>query len=385
MFIFEAVPRAASINAGTRPRVCCMNAMNLDSSNNKTRVLVVDDSALMSRQITNILNSASDLTVIGRAKDGLEALSMVDELKPDVITLDVEMPNMNGITALKHIMVKHSTPTVMISALTTEGATTTFDALKYGAIDVIAKPSRREDESLEAQEADIIAKVRRAAAIRTGRLRYVKIRNNDWVYTKQGHGKPEATTRFIGIGTGTGGYYSLLKIVPALPSEFNDVMIAVVLLAARYIEPFANYLDAHSAVPVKTAEEVTVLERGTCYICSNQNRLILHSDGDGVPRLEAALSAHTENGEAAIDQMFGSLARTVGDKAVAVVLTGPGCAGAQGLAEVRKAGGIGIVQDINNCVDPSMPIAALELGSVERILPDYLMADFLLNLTQLGV
>ncbi len=137
--------------------------------NSKIRVLVVDDSTLMSRQITSILNDDRKIEVVGRARDGLEALAMVGSLKPDVVTLDVEMPRMNGITALKHIMVKHCVPTVMISALTTEGARATFDALKYGAIDVIAKPSRREDESLDAQKADIIAKVHRAAAIRTGR------------------------------------------------------------------------------------------------------------------------------------------------------------------------------------------------------------------------
>ncbi len=149
--------------------------MTQQRGNSKIRVLVVDDSALMSRQITAILQNDEKLQVVGWAKDGLEALNMVRSLRPDVVTMDVEMPRMNGITALKHIMVKHPVPTVMISALTVEGARTTFDALKYGAIDVIAKPSRREDVSLDAQQAEIVAKVKRAAAIRTGRSRYMRI------------------------------------------------------------------------------------------------------------------------------------------------------------------------------------------------------------------
>ena len=181
--------------------------MSLENSNHVKRVLVVEDSALMGRQISNILNSAPDLTVVGRARDGLEALNMVEEFKPDVITMDVEMPRMNGITALKHVMMKYSIPTVMISALTTEGATTTFDALKFGAIDVIAKPSQREDESLEAQQADIVAKVRRAAEIRTGRARYIRIATNLSAYAKQGRWK---TRRDIEIHRDWSGHRRLL-------------------------------------------------------------------------------------------------------------------------------------------------------------------------------
>jgi len=356
--------------------------MSLESSNHVKRVLVVEDSALMARQISNILNSSPDLTVIGRAKDGLEALTMVRELKPDVVTMDVEMPRMNGITALKHIMMKHSIPTVMISALTTEGATTTFDALKFGAIDVIAKPSKREDESLEDQQADIVAKVRRAAEIRTGRARYIRIATNLSAHTKQARGKPGQNSRFIGIGAGTGGYYSLLRIIPALPADFEHVLIANILIASRYIEPFVNYLDAHSEIPVKAVRNSVTLEKGVCYIYSHQERLIVENDGNEGAKLDIANPGDSHDGynETIVDKLFESLAKAVGNRAVAVVLTGPGSAGAQGLLEVRRAGGIGVVQDINNCMDPSMSIAVLEKGAVEKILPDYLMADFLRNL-----
>ncbi len=351
------------------------------NTNDMKRVLVVEDSALMARQLSNILNSAPDLTVVGRATDGMEALALVEEVKPDVITMDVEMPRMNGITALKHIMMKWSIPTVMISALTTEGAATTFDALKFGAIDVIAKPSRREDESLEAQQADIIAKVRRAAEIRSGRARYIKISTNLSGYKKRGRGQPGEKTRFIGIGAGTGGYYSLLRIIPALPTNFDHVLIANCLIASRYIEPFVNYLDAHSDIPVRVGRDAAILEKGVCYIYSHQDGLILGSDDNGGFRLGLTDQAHNnDTGNVnIIDRLFQSLADTVGARAVAVVLTGPGSAGAQGVLEVRRAGGIALVQDINNCMDPSMPISVLEKGTVERMLPDYLIAEFLVS------
>lgn len=349
--------------------------------NNKIRVLVVDDSALMSRQIAGILSGDAEIEVVGRAKDGLEALDMVGSLRPDVVTLDVEMPRMNGITTLKHIMVRHSVPTVMISALTTEGARTTFDALKYGAIDVIAKPSRREDESLDAQRADIIAKVRRAAAIRTGRSRYIRMNRPGDVVEKSPGNPTDQTTRFIGIGAGTGGYYGLLRIVPALSPDFQDVLVVVLLVARRYVVPFVSYLETHSSVPVKTVHGEDLLEKGTCYICSGQDGVALHKSvqGDTTFRILGTEQARTWP----VNRMLASLS-TFGSRAVGVVMTGAGTDGADGVARIRKSGGLGVVQDITNCLDPQMPLAALEKDSVEKILPDFLMAEFFMKLRASG-
>lgn len=351
--------------------------MNVNSENGKIRVLVVDDSALMSKQISSILNEDDKIEVVGQAKDGIEAMRMVGALKPDVITLDVEMPKMSGITALKHIMVRHGVPTVMISALTKEGARTTFDALRYGAIDVIAKPSRREDESLESQKADIVAKVRRASAIRTGRSRYIRMTALPPLQ-KKSHVSQDSVRRFVGIGAGTGGYYSLLQIIPALPADFRGTLIAIVLAAARYVEPFVSYLDTHSVVQVKGIKGVTAPEPGVCYICSGEDGVVLERGGDGKMVLASReLTAHANNGP--IDTMLTSLS-VMGEQATGIVMTGAGRDGAEGIAAIRNSGGTGVVQDINNAMDPSMPLAVLERGSVEKILPDYLMAEFLMKL-----
>jgi two-component system, chemotaxis family, protein-glutamate methylesterase/glutaminase len=356
--------------------------MTEQASDNQFRVLVVDDSALMSRTISNILSTAPDLKVVGRARDGLEALSLVEQLKPDVVTLDVEMPRMGGITALKHIMIKHAVPTVMISSLTTEGARTTYDAFRFGAIDVIAKPSRREDESMEAQQIDIISKVRRAASIRNGRTRYIKMSDLERAGIKRSGGAADSATRLIGAGTGTGGYYVLLKIVPSLPADFQDVIVAVMLVSPRYVATYAEYLDDHSAISVKAAREATVLEKGTCYVVSGQERFVVTTDSRDRRIFRSAGSAPVDNGEpqGPIDTLLASLGSVARDKAVAVIMTGSGEDGAIGCASVRKAGGVGLIQDINNCMDPSMPIAALEKGSVDKILPDYLMVDYLMGI-----
>lgn len=355
--------------------------MTVTGKNNKIRVLVVDDSVLMGRQIAGILGDDQKIEVIGLAKDGMEAVEMVGALKPDVVTLDVEMPRMNGITALKHIMIKFGVPTVMISALTKEGARTTFDALRYGAIDVIAKPSRREDENLEAQKSDIIAKVKRAAEIRSGRARYMKM-SVPPIREKKAGEKPDSETRFIGVGTGTGGYYSLLRLIPALPAEFEDVLVAILLVPARYIEPFVSYLDAHSEVSVRTARQAIALEKGVCYVCSGNEGAVLHYDGADEPKLKPQQPVASE-GDGAIDMLLNSVAR-LGSRAVGVVMTGAGRDGARGMEAIRNRGGVTVVQDINNAVDPSMPLAVLEKGSVEKVLPDHRIAEFLGKLHHLG-
>ena len=350
--------------------------------NKKIRVLVVDDSVLMSRQISNILASAGGIEVVGRAKDGMEALTMVGELKPDVVTMDVEMPRMNGITALKHIMVRHAVPIIMISALTTDGARTTFDAFKYGAIDVVAKPSRRDDTSLEVQKADIIAKVKRAARVSPGRLRYIRVSNVVTEIPPEPLGPADSSTRFIALGAGTGGHYALLRVLPGLPGGFQGVVIIVVLMARKYLDPFVVFLASHCAVPVNVAADGMAAERGVAYICSGHEGMILRKRQDG--KLEFHKTATEEESalgkEGSINLMFRSISSVAGSKAVGVVMSGPGRDGAEGLSEIRRNGGINVVQEINNCMDPSMPLAALEKGFVERILPDYHMADFFANL-----
>jgi len=352
--------------------------MTVFNENNKIRVLVVDDSVVMGRQISEILDGDRKIEVVGLAKDGIQAVEMVGELNPDVVTLDVEMPRMNGITALKHIMIKYGVPTVMISALTKEGARTTFDALRYGAIDVIAKPSRREDDSLEDQKSDIVAKVKRAAEIRTGRARYMRMAVPP-VRDKMVGEKTDSETRFIGIGAGTGGYYSLLRLIPALPAEFRDVLVTILLVPSRYIDPFVSYLDAHSQISVRSARHEIALEKGVCYVCSGDEGALLDRDGSKRPVLKPQRPAKA----GAVDSLLASLAR-FGSKSVGVIMTGTGRDGALGMEAIRNGGGLTVVQDINNAVDPSMPLAVLEKGSVEKILPDHRIAEFLGKLSHLG-
>lgn len=355
--------------------------MNPALVNNNIRVLVVDDSVMMGKRIAQILEEDDQIEVVGRALNGEEAVHMIPGLKPNVITLDVEMPRMNGITALKHIMLKHGIPTVMISALTQEGARTTFEALKYGAIEVVAKPSRHENESLESQKHDIVTKVKRAASIRTGRSRYVRTVNPGAPVTRMKGLPVDRTTRFIGIGAGTGAFSSLLKIIPHLPPDFADVLIVLVLTRSKYLEPFVSYLAEHSAIPVKHVRESKSPERGTCYLASAEDGPILISRNEGkVVALQVTGNLAQSGNQGVIDGLLKSIGRIGKENAVGIIMSGSGNDGAAGVQVIRRLGGIGVIQDSNNCMDPSMPLSVLEKGTVEKILADYEVAKYLIDL-----
>ncbi len=357
--------------------------MTEGTTNNTIRVLVVDDSVMMGVQIAKILSSDRRLDVVGRAKDGVEALKMIAELKPDVVTLDVEMPRMDGITCLKHIMVRHPVPTIMVSSLTREGAKTTFECLRYGALDFIAKPSRLETASLASQSRDIITRVRRAARIGVRRIRYQKKPSSDPLGKRRKKGPADRRSAFICIGAGSGAYYALLQIVPHLPADFEDVIIAVTYVAPRFLEPFVSYLESCSALPVRSISESSEIEKGCCYVGSafegarltrgDEGRIVFDFPSPGAP-----------NSTEGVDEMLQSAANLIGRRAVAVIMSGPGKDGAKGFTAVRNAGGLGVIQDVRNCMNPSMPRAALEAGHVDKIIPDYHMADFLTGLNHSG-
>lgn len=342
------------------------------------RVLVVDDSVLMGTQIAKILSSDEEIEVIGRVKNGLEALDMVAKLKPDVVTLDVEMPIMDGITALKHLMVRTPVPVVMLSSLTTEGSKVSFDALRYGALDVIAKPSRRETESLEAQKEDIITRVKQAATIGVYRSRYRRslgIRSGSMAHSFR---RSDGNTRVIGIGSGTGSYHSLLQVIPNLRKNFNDVLVVLMATSSQFIGPFTDYLAKHSTVPVKNLHNDGSLVRGSCYVGSSEDKMVLEREKNGTLVFRRRIGDELEEGS--IDRLFRSLARTCGSRAVGIVMSGAGNDGAEGIAAIRESGGLGVIQATATCMNPSMPRAVLARGPVDRIIPDFLLADFLMNL-----
>jgi two-component system chemotaxis response regulator CheB len=330
------------------------------------RVLIVDDSATMRSLIATVLRADPEIEVAGEASDPLEARTAIKALNPDVITLDIEMPNMNGIAFLEKIMRLRPTPVVMVSTLTVRGAEATLEALALGAVDCVAKPASGGHGDFQ----ELAAKVKAAAKANVRPLR------------EPGETRPltqerPADDRVIAIGASTGGVEALSAILARFPEDCPPTVIAQHMPAA-FTRSFAQRLDRHCAARVVEAYDDAPLEAGTIYIAPGGER---HLEVRGIGKLRCVLSgAAPVNGHRpSVDVLFRSVAQFAGPRAVGAILTGMGRDGAQGLLAMRKAGARTLGQDEATCVVYGMPKVAADVGAVERQAPLDRMASELLK------
>ena len=321
----------------------------------KIRVLVVDDSATMRSLITVALNRDPGIEVIGAAGDPFEARGMIKALNPDVVTLDIEMPNMNGIEFLEKIMRLRPMPVVMVSTLTQAGAEMTLRALELGAVDCVSKPA----DALGTQDAlaEIVVKVKIAAraSVRT------KADMAPASARKAGY-MPSGDV--VAIGSSTGGVEALLQILTLFPETCPPTVITQ-HMPATFTASFAARLDRASGARVQEATDGALLEPGKVYVAPGgaTHLEVVRSAGLRC-RLVAGdpVSGHRPS----VDVLFNSVSNAVGDKAVGAILTGMGRDGAQGLLTLRKAGAKTLGQDEQSCVVYGMPRSAFEIGAVEK-------------------
>ncbi len=336
------------------------------------RLMIVDDSRLIRTVVRQMFDADDQVQVVGEAANGREALQMLSEIAPDVITLDIKMPEMDGLSTLKHIMIKRPTPTVMISALTREGATETFDALRFGAIDFMPKPSQREDASLEDQEREIKRKVRLAAGIKMDNVRLLRTRPTN------GGTPASAIERCVVFGASEGGYGVLLKIIPQLDPAWPATYLAILYAAEAHLDAFVDYLDAHSAIRVRRAVDDAPLEGGTCYLASG-GEYVTAVRGDGRTTLRVHASPFPER-RGAINMLMLSVSEVMAARTVAVVLTGKDEDGAEGAAEIARIGGQVMIQTPKTCLFKEMALSALQLCRSGRQLNDSEIAPAIQNL-----
>ncbi|MDG4550852.1 MAG: chemotaxis protein CheB [Candidatus Contendobacter sp.] len=329
------------------------------------KLLVVDDSKIMRRLITEVFDSDDKIEVVGEAADGIEALNSISRLAPDVITLDITMPGMDGLTTLKHLMIRGPKPTVMLSNLTREGERTTFDALRYGAVDFIAKPTRLEGGELEAQAQDIIAKVNLAAAVALESVCYIRATPRDKAATPT---TPRRCDRVVAFGAAEGAYGALLKIIPRLRPDLPTAYLAVLYAPPPHVEAFARYLDDYSSVRVKRAVDGEPVEAGVCYLGAGAEYLTMVTrSGRLVLQVHPAPFVSRRG---SIDRLLFSVAEAMKGQAAGVVLSGSGEDGSEGLEEIHRMGGVAIVQIPQSCLHKGMAHAALA-----RCKPDFVLAD----------
>ncbi len=339
------------------------------------RVLVVDDSALMRKLIPKILERDDSIEVVGTAMDGNFGLKKIEELAPQVITLDLEMPGLNGIDTLKEIMRRWKLPVIVVSSHSTAGAAITLKALGLGAFDFVAKPA---DVSARMPEiaAELIGKIKAAAQSKGFRPQLMPEGATVVKTRKQGTAAP---TRVVAIGISTGGPNALQYLLPQLPPEFPGCILVVQHMPEGFTEMFAKRLDEICAVRVKEAQSGDLLLGGRVLICPGNRHLKVKKLPLGnvaVLADEAAVHGHRPS----VDVLFRSVAEEFGPQSMAVIMTGMGDDGASGMGAVRAAGGMTIAQSEESCVVFGMPKAAIDRGYVTRVvhledLPNTLQAQ----------
>ena len=337
----------------------------------KIRVVVVDDSALVRSLLTEIINRQADMQCVGAAADPFAAREMIRELSPDVITLDIEMPRMDGLEFLSRLMRLRPMPVVMVSTLTERGAEATFRALELGAVDFVAKPKIGVADGLQALAADITSKIRTAASARVRKLHLPPP-------VAGGHAaappRPApglvgrlSTEKIIFIGASTGGTEATRELLAALPADAPAVMIAQ-HMPPGFTRSYAARLDGLCAIRVKEAQDGERVLPGHAYIAPGG--LHLSVERSGANYVACVTDAEPVNRhKPSIEVLFLSAARVVGPNAVGVMLTGMGADGAQAMKVLRDAGSYNLAQDESTCVVFGMPREAIAAGAVHDVLP----------------
>ena len=339
----------------------------------KRRVLIVDDSALVRQVLHAILSRHPQLEVVGTANDPYDARERIKELNPDVLTLDVEMPRMDGLTFLGKLMKAHPMPAVMLSSLTAKGTTTALDALDLGAVDVIGKPAMNQAAGLEAMGAEIAETVYAASLARVHVHRAPSPTAHPALAPLAERAR--AGRALIAIGSSTGGTEALRQIFEAIPENLPPIAVVQHMLPG-FTGAFAERLDRSCRARVKVAEEGEVLKPGTVYLAPSEVHLTIERHSKGLVALLKAgdrVSRHLPS----VDVLFQSVAETCGSHAMGVILTGMGEDGARGLLQLRQKGARTLGQDEATCVVYGMPRSAWLRGAVEQQAPLQTIASHL--------
>ncbi|HEV3155077.1 MAG TPA: chemotaxis response regulator protein-glutamate methylesterase [Candidatus Baltobacteraceae bacterium] len=343
-------------------------------------VLVVDDSAFMRRAITKMLEGEPEIVVAGTARNGQEAIIKAAQLHPDVITMDVEMPGMGGLDAVREITAQSEVPIIMVSSLTQEGAETTFLALELGAVDFIPKPDSAYVNISDVAR-DLVAKVRVFSRKRGSKKRLPPPKVS--LAPLLPPSPPSARDAFecVAIGTSTGGPVALSHIVPALPGDFPAPIVIVQHMPPGFTRPLADRLNSSSNLTVVEGEEGMVLVKGLVVVAPAGLQMMLRRANSGVFEIELQRDAGRSLHVPSVDVMTASVADAYGPGTLAAILTGMGQDGVVGLRRVKDAGGFVLGQDAATSVVYGMPRAAAQAGLVDRVLPLDLIAPALCELT----
>jgi two-component system chemotaxis response regulator CheB len=339
-------------------------------SSEKLRVLVVDDSAFMRRLTSQIIDDSGEFAVAGTARNGYDALKQIHELNPDIVTLDVDMPELDGLSALGYIMSETPRPVVMLSAGTTNGGhTATLRALELGAVDFVLKPSGAISLDLRTISDRLLSALRGAASANMSGLRMLARPAPEGLARKADTvSRSDRATRAVVVASSTGGPRALSAIVPQLPRGLAAAVLIVQHMPAGFTKSLAQRLDTVSPIRIDEAEDGEPVVHGRAYLAPGGFHMTVRDDGEG-PAIALDKSASLWGVRPAADLLFRSAAALFGASTVAVVLTGMGRDGAEGTRAVREAGGLALIQDRESATIFGMPQAAIQCAGADRVAP----------------
>jgi two-component system chemotaxis response regulator CheB len=335
----------------------------------KTRVLIVDDSAFMRKVLEEIIRTDSRLEVVGQAKDGREAITMAQSLQPDVMTMDLNMPRMDGLQATQHIMTQNPRPILIVSSESRQGAASTLRALELGAIDFVTKPSSGIDLDMKNVSEELLSKLRMAAKVRVVRT---AVRHDVPATLEPKPPAPpmrevassDVRVPLVMIAASTGGPATLMRLLPKFPKDFPAAVVLVQHMPGTFTSQLSLQLTEVAAIRVKEAESNEALQTGVFYVCPGSHHLRISLNGriklDDGPRISGYRPC--------ADVAFESAAAYGGANVVGVVLTGMGNDGAKGVQALKAARGYVLAQDEATCVIFGMPAEAIRTGAVDQVL-----------------
>ncbi len=353
----------------------------------KIKVLIVDDSALVRQTLFALLSTDPEIEVIGTAADPYIAATKINEIQPDVITLDVEMPRMDGLTFLKKLMAQHPIPVVIISTLTEKGTDTALNALELGAVEVVAKPKVNTKELLEAVKSDLCEKIKIASAafvkrkaIVSSNLQDVAPKLSADAILEKGRSRKsliQTTEIVIAVGASTGGTEALKTFLTQMPVDSPGIII-VQHMPEMFTKQFAKRLDSICAITVKEAENGDEVLPGQALIAPGSMHMLLKRSGARY-YVEVKDGPLVNRHKPAVDVLFRSVSRYAGKNAIGVIMTGMGADGAKGLLEMKEEGAFTIAQDERSCVVFGMPKEAIKLNAVNEILALDQISTYIIN------
>lgn len=346
------------------------------TGSSRIRVLVVDDSAFMRKFFEDLLSSATDVEVIGRARNGEEAISKIRSMKPDVVTMDVEMPVMDGLSALAVIMREDPLPVIIVSTLTSRGADITLRCLEMGAFDFVQKPSSRDLSQMQTISSDLLMKVRLAAVSRKKKSPVTKEKGQSPGLLQKV--QPGAGFQVLLVAASTGGPQALSRLLPELPEDFPVPVALVQHMPRAFTASFASRLDQLSRIKVVEAEEGNPLRPGTAVIAPGGTHLLLKGRGG---RLFCSLSntPPVNSVRPAADCLFSSAALIPATRALTVVLTGMGRDGTAGARALKERGSVVLAESPETAVVYGMPKYVVEAGLADLSLPLYKMPEAIMQ------